>query len=73
MTPLDKIISIIREDITAANTVGQSGGFGAKSSDPTAGFDPVMGLVRRKSGLIDRRSKQYRKQYDHWLRSSGLL
>lgn len=73
MTPLDRIISIIREDLTAGNAAGQGGAFGANSPDPTAGFDPVMGLVRRKSGLIDRRSKQYRKQYDHWLRSSGLL
>ena len=46
---LDKIISIIREQMVA-NAPGSSGGFSG-SADPkglTAGFDPVMGLARRK-------------------------
>jgi len=46
---LDKIISIIREQMVA-NAPGSSGGFSgsADPKGPTAGFDPVMGLARRK-------------------------
>lgn len=46
---LDKIIKIIREQMVA-NAVGDSGGFSGSSDPkgPTAGFDPVMGLTRRK-------------------------
>jgi len=46
---LDKIISIIREQMVA-NAPGASGGFSgsADPKGPTAGFDPVMGLSRRK-------------------------
>ena len=46
---LDKIISIIREQMVA-NAPGASGGFSGSSDPkgPTAGFDPVMGLTRRK-------------------------
>jgi hypothetical protein len=73
MTPLDRVITIIREELMSANPVGQGGGFGADSKDPRAGFDPVMGLLKRKSGLIDRRGKKYKTQYASWLRSSGLL
>jgi hypothetical protein len=43
---LDWIISIVREEMMSAGT----GGF-TSSSDPkgpVAGFDPVMGLTRRK-------------------------
>jgi hypothetical protein len=43
---LDWIISIVREEMMTAGT----GGF-ASSSDPkgpVAGFDPVVGLTRRK-------------------------
>jgi hypothetical protein len=43
---LDWIISIVREEMMTAGT----GGF-TNSSDPkgpTAGFDPVIGLVKRK-------------------------
>jgi len=45
-TKLDKIIAIIREDMT----VGAAGFTGAADAKgPTAGFDPVMkGPVRRK-------------------------
>lgn len=73
MTPLDRVITIIREELMTANPAGEGGGFGGSSPEPRAGFDPVMGLVRRKSGLVDRRSKYYKRQYDSWLRSSGLL
>jgi len=46
---LDKIISIIREQMVA-NAPGASGGFSgsADPKGPVAGFDPVIGLVRRK-------------------------
>ena len=46
---LDKIISIIREQMVA-NAPGASGGFSgsADPKGPTAGFDPVIGLSRRK-------------------------
>ena len=46
---LDKIISIIREQMVA-NSPGASGGFSgsADPKGPVAGFDPVIGLARRK-------------------------
>ena len=46
---LDWIISIIKEQMVA-NAPGGSGGFSgsADSKGPTAGFDPVIGLSRRK-------------------------
>ena len=46
---LDWIVSIIREQMIA-NAPGASGGFSGSSDakGPTAGFDPVMGLARRK-------------------------
>ena len=50
---LDWIISIIREQMVA-NAPGGSGGFSssAEAKGPTAGFDPVMGLKRRKGSQI---------------------
>lgn len=61
-----------------ANAVGQSGGFGSNSpaEGPTAGFDPKteLGMFRRTiGGLVDKRSKQYNKKYEQWLKSMGLL
>ena len=49
-TKLDKIIAIIREDMT----VGAAGFTGAADAKgPTAGFDPVMkGPVRRKKSML---------------------
>jgi hypothetical protein len=46
---LEKIISIIKEQMVA-NAPGGSGGFSGSSDPkgPVAGFDPVMGLTRRK-------------------------
>jgi len=46
---LDKIISIIKEQMVA-NASGAQGGFSASSDPkgPTAGFDPVIGIARRK-------------------------
>jgi len=50
---LDKIISIIREQMVA-NAPGAQGGFSGSSDPkgPTAGFDPVMGTTRRKGPQI---------------------
>ena len=46
---IDRIIEIIRE-MMVANAPGGSGGFSGSSDPkgPTAGFDPVMGLSKRK-------------------------
>ena len=46
---LDWIISIIKEQMVA-NAPGGSGGFSGSSDPkgPTAGFDPVIGMTRRK-------------------------
>jgi hypothetical protein len=50
---LDWIISIIKEQMVA-NAPGGSGGFSgsADPKGPTAGFDPVMELKRRKGPQI---------------------
>ena len=50
---LDRIISIIREQMVA-NAPGAQGGFSGSSDPkgPTAGFDPVMGIKRRKGPQI---------------------
>ena len=47
---LDKIISIVREEMMTANAPGASGGFGADSpaKGPRAGFSPVMGNIRKR-------------------------
>ena len=49
MKKIDRIIKIIRENMVA-NVPGTQGGFGGSSEakGSTAGFDPVMGLVKRK-------------------------
>ena len=51
---LDKIISIIREEMMTANPPGGSGGFGADSpaKGPRAGFSPVMGKVMKRKKYI---------------------
>ena len=77
MSKLDRIIEIIRENMVA-NAPGQSGGFGSNSpaEGPTAGFDPKteLGMFRRTiGGLVDKRSKQYSKKYEAWLKSMVLL
>ena len=52
-TPLDKIIDIIREEMmTTGSATGKPGcSSKADAKGPTAGFDPVMGKVRRKKKL----------------------
>lgn len=74
MTPLDKIIQIVREDVTIANAPGQGGGFGSASPSPTAGYDNPLNDTLTRFGKVDRRrTKKYKKQYNSWLRSLGLL
>lgn len=53
MARIDKFIQMIREQMVA-NAPGESGGFSgsANPKGPTAGFDPVMGLKRRKGPQI---------------------
>jgi hypothetical protein len=50
---LDKIISIVREQMVA-NAPGTQGGFSGSADlkGPVAGFDPVMGTTRRKGPQI---------------------
>jgi len=46
---LNKIIEIIREQMVTGSAAGSPGFSGsADPKGPTAGFDPVMGLSRRK-------------------------
>ena len=51
---LDRIIDIIREEMMAANAAGSSGGFSASANSrgPVAGFDPVIGMTKRKGPQI---------------------
>ena len=63
---LDKIISIIREQMIA-NAPGTQGGFSSSSAakGPTAGFDPVMGKIRRRYASLGAGSrKRWMKQKD---------
>ena len=52
-TPLDRIIGIIREEMMTTGSTAGKPGFSSKApaKGPTAGFDPVMGKVRRKKKL----------------------
>ena len=52
-TPLDKIIDIIREEMMTTGSTAGKPGYSSKADakGPTAGFDPVMGKVRRKKKL----------------------
>ena len=51
---LDKIISIVREEMMTANAPGGSGGFSgsADPKGPRAGFDPVMKKMTRRKNTI---------------------
>ena len=50
---LDWIISIIKEQMVTGSAAGAPGFSGsADPKGPTAGFDPVMGLRRRKGPQI---------------------
>ena len=52
-TALDKIIDIIREEMMTTGSTAGKPGFSSKApaEGPTAGFDPVMGKMRRKKKL----------------------
>ena len=61
---LNKIISIIREEMMTANPPGGSGGFGADSpaKGPRAGFSPVMGKVMKRKKTLGTWSRSLRKK-----------
>ena len=61
---LDKIISIVREEMMTANAPGASGGFGADSpaKGPRAGFSPVMGKVMKRKKSLGTWSRSLRKK-----------
>ena len=61
---LNKIISIVREEMMTANAPGNSGGFGGDSTakGPRAGFDPVMGKAKRRKNTIGLWSSSLKKK-----------
>ena len=61
---LDKIISIIREEMMTANPPGGQGGFGADApaKGPRAGFSPVMGKVMKRKKTLGAWSRSLRKK-----------
>ena len=65
MEKIDRIIQIIRENMVA-NAPGSQGGFSgsADPKGPVAGFDPVMGKVKK------RYMKGKRKQWLDYLRTT---
>ena len=80
MKKIDKVIEYFRnlkEETSVASSSptmsSGNGGFSGSSepTGPTAGFDPVSGFRRRKSGNIDGRSVS--KKYKDWMKSLGLL
>ena len=61
---LDKIISIVREEMMTANAPGGQGGFGADApaKGPRAGFTPVMGKVMKRKKTLGIWSRSLRKK-----------
>jgi hypothetical protein len=49
-TKLDRIIRFIREEMMTTNSTAGKPGFSSKADaeGPTAGFDPVMGKVKKR-------------------------
>ena len=49
-TKLDRIINFIREEMMTTNSTAGKPGFSSKADaeGPTAGFDPVMGKVKKR-------------------------
>lgn len=75
MEKIEEIIKLVREEITVANSPGQSGGFGENSpkEGPTAGYSqPMFGLPVRRNGKLDQRNP-FIKKYNTLLKSLGLL
>lgn len=63
---IDRIISIIREQMVA-NAPGGSGGFSgsADPKGPVAGFDPLLGK-KKKNGTVDFR--RVKPNYRRWVK-----
>lgn len=63
---IDRIISIIREQMVA-NAPGGSGGFSgsADPKGPVAGFDPLLGK-KKKDGTVDFR--RIKPNYRKWVK-----
>ena len=63
---IDRIISIIREQMVA-NAPGGSGGFSgsADPKGPVAGFDPLLGK-KKKNGTVDFR--RIKPNYRKWIK-----
>ena len=61
---LNRIISIIREEMMTANAPGGQGGFGADApaKGPRAGFTPVMGKVMKRKKTLGTWSRSLRKK-----------
>ena len=61
---LNRIISIIREEMMTANAPGGQGGFGADApaKGPRAGFSPVMGKVEKRKKILGVWSRSLRKK-----------
>ena len=61
---LNKIISIMREEMMTANAPGGQGGFGADApaKGPRAGFTPVMGKVMKRKKTLGTWSRSLRKK-----------
>ena len=61
---LNRIISIMREEMMTANAPGGQGGFGADApaKGPRAGFTPVMGKVMKRKKTLGTWSRSLRKK-----------
>jgi len=61
---LNRIISIMREEMMTANAPGGQGGFGADApaKGPRAGFTPVMGKVMKRKKSLGTWSRSLRKK-----------
>ena len=61
---LNRIISILREEMMTANAPGGQGGFGADApaKGPRAGFTPVMGKVMKRKKTLGAWSRSLRKK-----------
>ena len=61
---LNRIISIVREEMMTANAPGGQGGFGADApaKGPRAGFSPVMGKVQKRKKILGVWSRSLRKK-----------
>mgnify|MGYP003154916802 FL=1 len=61
---LNRIISIMREEMMTANAPGGQGGFGADApaKGPRAGFTPVMGKVMKRKKTLGAWSRSLRKK-----------